>query len=57
MHALSVLLDVAFRKNEQGESAAEMLNPEIVAGAFGAFSQMAAMAHFFITETELGYSK
>lgn len=56
MHALSLLLEIAFRKNEQGGSAAEMLNPEIVAGAFDALASMAAMANFFVTETELGHN-
>ena len=46
IHGLASLLEMAFRKGRDGESAMQAVNPELVAAAFDGISHLAATALF-----------
>jgi hypothetical protein len=46
IYGLATLLDMGFRKPENGDAALENANPELVACAFDGIAQLAALALF-----------
>lgn len=50
IQALALVMESAHEKTKSGESGAEGLNPEILAGAFGGIAYLASLANFLNSE-------
>lgn len=50
IHAFSTLLESGFRKEQDGTSCLDAMNPELVASAFDGIAYLAALAMFHVDE-------